>query len=253
VWKGAIALRYVGNTLILIAPYSAFFSSLPSSTSSLSSVASGMELVDCSQQRDNFPYAVYPTVLTPTSCLASCTLRSYQYAALLDGNTCRCSIQYQRQQKLAMPPSACNLRCSDPVNTCGGDDGSISVYEVRGEVWRKWKDERADVWYVRGREGENCVKACDRSGKGARRCEEELQPLLGRSCGTMRSVGWRSGDCVDSAEAEDGSVEMRRLHATSAAYLLNTGVKGGVVLGAGRHFDCAATPMPDTSRACVCT
>ena len=255
-WRGVAALRISTSFVLLVAPYSPFMEFLPS-LSTARTLSLTVRSLGCHLHRAAQPDLshVMPFLsarsVTSQRCLNACVHRGFQYAGIEDGSVCRCGSGYSAS--LALDESSCPRRCSPhsslpgdaPLSstaTCGGES-AVSLYTDGGEAHVRYQRESATASFVRGKEGETCVAACARSGAGV--CREELFSLL--TCGSMRVLGYKSGECVEAAQVDDDSA-VRGLHVASLPYVRT----GGVVLGAARWYNCATVPLPETGRACVC-
>ena len=260
-WRGVVVLRYLTNLVLLVAPYSPFFSFLapPSAARGQSPL---LESVGCYRHSDaqlDLPHVMSflsARSLTPHRCLSACVHRGYQYAGIAvteDGAHCRCGTAFTRS--LSLGASSCPNRCSpsaslprvpsssSPLSDACGGASAVSLYKDSHDMHVRYQQGSPSATFVRGREGESCVAACHRSGAGE--CKEALFPLL--TCGTLRSLGFKAGDCIDAARLTD-EASVRALHVVAAPYVRTD----GAVLGAGRWYDCQAVPLPETGRACAC-
>ena len=257
-WRGVVVLRYLSNLVLLVAPYSPLFSSVPPLSTSRGLLLEPRAL-GCYRHTETsleLPYAVTflsARSLTPSRCLNACVHRGFQFAGLHDGSACRCGTAAVRRS-LSINADLCSLRCSPSSSLPGeaesaacGDLSAVSLYTDSSEAHTRYQSQPAAAAFVKGREGETCAAACQRSMAGA--CREELFDLL--SCGSMRAVGYKAGECLEAAQLTDGD-RTRSLHVVSAPYVRTGSGGDGVVLGASRFYDCHATPLPETARACVC-
>ena len=261
-WRGVVVLRYMTNIVLLVAPYSPFFSFLPS-PSTARGLSLVVEHVGCyrhpAASQSDLPHIMHflsARSLTPARCLDACVHRGFQFAGVEHGRVCRCGTGFTRSLKLNT--TDCSTRCSPSISlptgpqmsdsgssACGGSS-AVSLYTDIGASHTRYQRESTAASFVRAREGESCTAACQRSG-AAGECREELFALL--TCGSMRSVGYRAGQCVEAAQLTDEDTA-RSLHVVAAPYV-RTG-SDGVILGAARWHDCRAVPLPETGRACVC-